>query len=190
MASAAAITNGEPVTISDSGVVIGEPIPIPDDDSPDAGIPVVEPQGIVIPAETSGETGQRKRRGRPAGSRNVNRAQTSKEVRSDLTGLLLSLHLMGAAITKVPELRIDEDEAKILGDAVARVNREFGVELMSPKMSAIVNLAIAAGTVYGPRAVAVHQRLKTEKAKGKGATDATTAAHDIFTGGATDHPIV
>src|SRR4029077_18805622 len=134
----------------------------------DGGIPVIEPAILIIEPEQF-ESG--KRRGRPKGSRNASGKQSSKEVSQDLTSLLFSAHLMLAALVKIPELKIDESEAKIMADAVARVNKEFGVQIMSPKTAALVNLGMATVTVYGPRVVAVVNNAKMKK---KGTATAQT----------------
>ncbi len=157
-----------PVTFDTSGEIR--------DAGSDDAIPTVEPATIIIEAEPEG----RRRGGRPRGSKNrVNRPQSAKEVSQDLTGILLSVHFMLAKLTKIDELELDEEEAKKLGEAVARVNREFGVQIMSPKTAALLNLAVVGGAVYGPRAIAIMHN-GTKKATGAGAgqgrvVDAPTA---------------
>jgi hypothetical protein len=70
---------------------------------------------------------------------------------------------MLAKIADVDALELDESEAKKLADACARVQREFGVAIMSPKVAAIINLLMVGGGVYGPRAVAVAMHAKKKK---------------------------
>jgi hypothetical protein len=156
------------VTIEDASILPGT-----DESDIDAsgndGIPTIEPATITIEPEQF-EGGKRRGGGRPKGSKNATGKQSTKEVSQDLSGLLLSAHAMLAAIVKTPELEIDEAEAKRLGDAVARVNREFGVQIMSPKTAAVVNLIMAAGTVYGPRVIAMKNNSKRRKAENVGAT--------------------
>lgn len=136
----------------------GEVNYVPDE----SGIPTIEPSSIIVEAEP--DSGKR---GRPKGSRNRTSSgsgkQSTKEVSQDLTGLLLSVHFMLAKIVKCEELELDEDEAAKLGLAVARVNREFGVQIMSPKMAAILNLGIVGAAVYGPRIVAITNNAKKKK---------------------------
>lgn len=131
-------------------------------DSIDNGIPVIDPTTIIGEPD-SGEPIRRKR-GRPAGSRNgYSTKPQAKQTNQDLTGILLSLHMMGAAILKVPELEIDATEAKRLGDAVSRVNELYGGIMLSEKQAAWINLTFALGQVYGPRAVALKMRMSTEE---------------------------
>jgi hypothetical protein len=165
-------TNG--IEAGDIGVTIEDASIFPGTDESDIdasandGIPLIEPATITIEPEQF--EGGKRRGGRPKGSKNATGKQSTKEVSQDLSGLLLSAHSMLAALIKTPELEIDEAEAKRLGDAVARVNREFGVQIMSPKTAAVVNLIMAAGTVYGPRIIAVKNNSKRRKAEKVGAT--------------------
>lgn len=71
---------------------------------------------------------------------------------------------MLASLTKVDEFKLDKEEAKELGDAIARVNSEFGGIVVSPKTAACVNLVMVGGAVYGTRLIAYNQRLKNESA--------------------------
>lgn len=73
------------------------------------------------------------------------------------------MHLALAAMTKTPELKLEKAEADQLGEAVARVNKEFGGFVLSPKAAAIINLATVGGTLYGPRMFAHALRMKREK---------------------------
>jgi hypothetical protein len=131
---------------------------VKDDD--DSGIPDFDPATIRIDPEGNEPA---KRRGRPRGSRNgaSSKSSTRKEA-SDLTSLLLSAHFMLAAITKVPELEISQDEAKRLGEAAARVNEVYGGVMLPEKVTVLINLGLAAGTVYGPRILTYSLRMKNE----------------------------
>jgi hypothetical protein len=73
---------------------------------------------------------------------------------------------MAATFLKTPELALDEAEAKQLSDAVTRVSELYEIPLMDEKTMAWVNLAITAGTIYGPRAVAVVAVKMNRKPKG------------------------
>jgi hypothetical protein len=138
----------------DSGVLVEDVSGIIDSDQDGSGIPTIEPSTITIEPDASETEG--KRRGRPKGSKNSAAGKQSyKEVQSDLTGLLYSIHLMGAALLNVPELRLDEDEAKQLAGAMARVQKEFGVAVISPKAAALINMGVVGATIYGPRIVAM-----------------------------------
>ena len=71
---------------------------------------------------------------------------------------------MGAAFI-APELELAGDEAKLLSDAIARVNAQYE-HTISPKMLAWMNLGAVAAGIYGTRAYAIHHRMKKETKKG------------------------
>jgi hypothetical protein len=125
-------------------------------------VPVVIP-GEIVAAEPEPEPVKRGR-GRPRSrSTSSGSSKPQKQTTQDLTGILMSCHVMLAAITKTPELELTEEESKRIGAAVARVNEEFGGVVVSPKTAALINLAMAAGSVYGPRFVAINVRKRTER---------------------------
>jgi hypothetical protein len=111
-----------------------------------------------------------KRRGRKRGSNSGgfggsgSRAKASnlKDAVEGLTRTLVVLHVGIAAVSKTPELAIDEDEGRMLAAATANVMEEFDLK-PDPKTQAIVGLVIAAGTVYGPRMVAIQMRRLQER---------------------------
>lgn len=109
-----------------------------------------------------GATGKRKR-GRPPGSgRKAGQAKkTNSASLEGIEGMLLSIHLMGAAMLSVPELALTESEAKKMSQAIARVAElyDFG---MSEKMLAWSNLMLCFGGIYGTRAFAYSNRMKAE----------------------------
>lgn len=136
---------------------------IVDDDSGNV-IPVVEPATIV--GEPDPADASPRKRGRPRGSRNAaTTAKQTKQTGSDLTALLMSLHMMGSALLKIDELELDETEARKLGEAIARVNALYDVPILSEKQMAWVNLATTGCAVYGPRLMAYKLRMKTETGK-------------------------
>lgn len=141
-----------PVIITDAGGV--EPL----EDS--GGIPTVEPSSLTFEAEQF-EGG--KRRGRPRGSKNSAGKSPTKEVQQDLSSLLYSLHLMGSALLKTPELELTVEESEKLGKAVARVNAEYGNIILDPKTAALLNLGIVGVTIYGPRIITVRNNKKKKK---------------------------
>lgn len=137
--------------------------------------------GTVDPAsltgDSSSDTGHgffpdgrpRKRRPRGSGPRTATSGSTSRksasETSGDLTRILFSMHLMGAAFLKTPQLALDETEAKNLGDAVSRVTELYDIPLMDEKSRAWLNLGMVAAGVYGPRIASV--AIDRKKAKGK-----------------------
>jgi hypothetical protein len=147
--------DGIPISIATDGSV-GEI----DDDA----IPTLDPAGIEPPKDEPKRDG----RGRPKGSgKHQQRAKT--EETQDLTGLLMSLHMMGATILATPELELDEKESSRLAKAVQRVNDEFGLPVLSPKQQALIGLGTTAISIYGSRIFAIRARLR-EEAKGKPVT--------------------
>lgn len=65
---------------------------------------------------------------------------------------------MGAALLSTPEFNISEAEAKRLNDSVTDVMRFYTDVDIPPKTQAWLNLAMVAGTIYGPRILAVKIR--------------------------------
>lgn len=151
---AAEIEDGIPVTITANGDV--EPI---DGDS----IPVVEPGDIGAPTDASP---RKPGRGRPPGTGKHQQAKKG-EATQDLTGVLLSLHMLASSLLKVEELELDEAEAKRLAGAVQRVNDEFGVPVLSPKQQALINLAMTGCSIYGPRIFTMRANAKKKAAEQK-----------------------
>jgi hypothetical protein len=136
------------------------------DSGDDSGIPSIDPASLSSDASSDASAGDsaKRKRGRPLGVRNSNgpSARAEKQTASDLTGLLLSIHLALGAVTKIEELKLDEDEAERLGKAVARVNEEFGGVILSPKQTAVINLLTCGCGIYGPRIMAFGLRKKNE----------------------------
>jgi hypothetical protein len=119
------------------------------------------------------------RGGRKPGGRVVNGRylRAGKSAKSDATGttteekesvhlnkisldsLLYSLHLMGAEILSVPELELDKEECKKLGDAIQEVGKHYAMAF-DPKHVAILNLCVVMGMIYGTRIAAVRTRTK------------------------------
>lgn len=131
-------------------------------DAGESGIPSIDPATISYEPDPDE---QPRKRGRKPGSKNRPSATESKKSASDLTALLLSIHMMAAAFTKIPELILEEEEANKLGQAMNRVNELYGGMVIPEKWAAWGNLAITAGAIYGPRFVAHNLNAKNEKAK-------------------------
>lgn len=129
------------------------------------GIPVIDPQAIAGTPDGTGEPPKR-RGGRPKGSRNTpGGKQGTKEVSQDLGSLLFTIHFFLSKALKIDELKLDEEESKQLGAALARVQKEFGVAVIPPKVAAMINLATVAGFIYVPRVVAIGQNKKNKRAE-------------------------
>jgi hypothetical protein len=102
-----------------------------------------------------------KRRGRPKGSKNQSiQKATNLE---GLESILLSLHMMGAALLTCPELVIEAAEAKRLSSAIAQVAAQYPEIELAPKMVAWVNLILVLGAVEGTRVIAIANRVKRER---------------------------
>lgn len=106
----------------------------------------------------------RRKRGRKSGSggpAQSKRGNNSTSVNS-LASVLLVLHMGIASATKTPELALDESEANSLAQATANVLNEFDIQ-PNPKVEAIIALGIVAGSIYGPRAYVINERIKGRK---------------------------
>lgn len=124
----------------------------------ETGTPVIEPETVIGEPDSGDST---KRRGRPKGSRNTS-SKNQKQTADDLTGILLSMHMMLEALTKVPEFEISKDEAEKLAAALARVSAYYGHIILPEKYACWLNLAIVGGHVYGPRYFAFKLRTARE----------------------------
>lgn len=111
----------------------------------------------------------KRKRGRPAGSTTKSKRDSAKgnETPEDLADCIYSVHYMLAQMCNSELLELDEDEAKKIGTAVARVNKHYTLRGISPKQMAWLNLLTALGTVYGPRAVAFAKQSHANKNKEK-----------------------
>jgi hypothetical protein len=69
---------------------------------------------------------------------------------------------MLAGITKTAELALDQNESKMLAQAIADVAKFYPVAV-DPKTIAWINLTMVAGMVYGPRIVAIAYKPPKEK---------------------------
>ena len=69
---------------------------------------------------------------------------------------------MGSAILKIPELALDAKEAHALAEAASNVLKYYPIAL-DEKTSAWVNLGMVGMGIYGTRALAFHNRLKSER---------------------------
>ena len=147
------IDPAQPVTLPDDGEIIYR--------SDDAGIPTVEPAEVGSASYASTGEYRTGRRGRKPGSKN--KPRTEKQAATDLSGLLLSTHMMLAAFMHVEELELDESEAKRLGDAVNKVQALYDMPIIDPKVMAWINLGLVGCGVYGPRYAAFRIRKRKEK---------------------------
>lgn len=148
------------------------------DDDTGQVIPVVEPATII--GEPDQADNAPRKRGRPRGSRNVTTtAKQTKQTSSDLTGLLMGLHMMGAELLKIQELNLDESEAKRIAEALARLQSLYDMPVLTEKQMAWSNLVMACFAVYGTRIAAYKLRIKNEAAAAKAAGPGAVAGQVI-----------
>lgn len=69
---------------------------------------------------------------------------------------------MGAMFFQVPELMLEEADAKKLADALAAVSEQYRIEL-DPKTAAWIDFARVTGMIYGPRTFNLYARKKGER---------------------------
>jgi hypothetical protein len=86
-----------------------------------------------------------------------------------LEALLFSTHALLAASLKIPELGIEQSEAKMLAMAVANVNRHYNVQVAQKTMD-WANLVTSCCMIYGTR-------FATVRARRRGTTPAARAAN-------------
>jgi hypothetical protein len=77
---------------------------------------------------------------------------------------------------------IDEAEGRMLAEASANVMEQFDLK-PDPKTQAIIGLVMAAGTVYGPRAVIIQMRKAQERTEKRAGADGTGTAGVYGAGG-------
>lgn len=104
-------------------------------------------------APTGSDTGSgsTRGRGRPAGSKN--KQTTGKTSPLDLSisdSLLFSVHFMLAERTGIQQIKLTEQESLLLATKLSAVQSFYNVNI-SPKTKAVIELSIAAATIYGPR---------------------------------------
>lgn len=114
--------------------------------------------------EPGGEPARRKR-GRPRGSR-TGSAQQAKTGPINISGvekLLLGIHNTLQAAFSVPELALDDSEAKELAKAYTDVAAFYPVMRLADNVTALVNLGSVVAIVYGSRISAWRFRKSMER---------------------------
>jgi hypothetical protein len=117
-----------------------------------------------IDASFSAEPIERKPRkprrdaGQPRGSygERTDTTKTTPDL-SDLKALIFSLHQAVSAI--VPEMELDQEEAKRFADATQNLMKQYD-HRVNPKVMAWMQFSCVVGGIYGPRAVAVYRRME------------------------------
>lgn len=78
---------------------------------------------------------------------------------------MLSLHAIGAAALRLPELEIDQAESHALVDAIQGVQKQYPQWDVSEKILCWVHLGGVAAFVYGPRIATYKLRTSRETPK-------------------------
>jgi hypothetical protein len=113
------------------------------------------------PGRKPGASGPRASSGKSGG-----KAASSNQSVDGIARILFSLHQMAAVGLKVPEMALDPKEAQVLGQAIADVQSHYDFDV-SAETTIWVNLVMALGSVYGPRAVLIYHRKQKVKEKSR-----------------------
>ena len=148
--------------------------------------------GAVDPASLAGGGGGsdgsgtgKRGRGRP---RKDGAATGAKAAPLDLGFVefaLVGIHTFLAGSLQIPELELQDEEAKKLAVAVANVGKYYNVK-MDAKTQAWMGLIMCAGGIYGGRAVAIYARMNTDE-KPKGTEPGASNVQPLFTAPPTPH---
>lgn len=103
-------------------------------------------------AETNEPTSGAKRGRKPKADRNLQGVEQ----------VLLATHMMLATVTGHPELILDKQEGHILAEALANLGDHYKIKL-DGKTGAIMGLVYAIGIVYGPRAVVIGAKIRSDR---------------------------
>lgn len=158
------------ITGANSGVASGSIGSIDPDAARDNGITGDDfTAAIAEPITAKTDTGTRKRGRHPAGCScekcTAKQSRQGKEPPLNVSGIeriLFSAHAMLAGICGIPEIAIEQDEAKQISKALAGVSEHYNVSL-DPKVQAHIELALVLGNVYGPRVVAYGMRKSMQR---------------------------
>lgn len=104
-------------------------------------------------------TGKRRTRadaGKPRGTRK------RKETPQNLDVVINMIHTMAAVMTHTPELKLDESEVKEFSSVYGEFCAYHDVPILTPKRMSEVALIAFAFKIYGPRFIAVRNRIKRD----------------------------
>lgn len=99
----------------------------------------------------AGSEGPRKR----SGARKADAESLGKQI--------AGIHQMLSIVTGFPELAIAEGEGKMLAEACISVADEYGLAVTG-KAGAAIQLFAACSLIYGPRAIAINNRIREQRA--------------------------
>lgn len=125
---------------------------------PGSGTSYTDPTTAAGPRLNKDGTPRKRRgEGKVAGEK-----QDKNVITANLEKVLFSLHTMAAGMLSEPEFNIDEDESKLLAQAVEKVANAYNwTTVLSPKMQAALDMTIVLATVYGPRVVRIAKKHRT-----------------------------
>jgi hypothetical protein len=128
---------------------------------------VIEEANDTLPgggAESTVPPGKRGR-GRPPGSKSGGGPTKRNAGKSDAAALARQIvggHVLASMFTGIPELIVNEQEARMLADALIAVAEEYGFAL-GGKTGATLQLLSALGMVYGTRVFAIAARIQKQQ---------------------------
>jgi hypothetical protein len=113
----------------------------------------------------------------PKASRGKKGVKFEKDDLSQLSKQIQGLHELMSLASGIPELRLETQEAEMLGSAVANVCEEYDLSL-SGKTGALLQLLAAGAMIYVPRLGRVSARVKHQAAAAKAAKLAIVGGTD------------
>lgn len=148
-------------TIPDS-INVGTTGAVDPDAARNAATPIDIGDDFAAAIAGAGETTRKTRR--PRGPNKTKASGDGQAVPVSINGIekiLYSIHAVLAGITHIPELELEEKEAKEIAKAIAGVSEQYMLTI-DPKKAAWIDLARVVGVVYGPRGVSYWLRKKAE----------------------------
>jgi hypothetical protein len=94
-------------------------------------------------------------------------------------GLLLGIHAMIASATKMPEIAITADQAKLQAESIKTLAAQYN-HVINPKHAAWIQFCIVNGTIYGAMVFAINTRKEIEKRKPVAPSPVNGAPHVPF----------
>lgn len=133
----------------------------------------IDPAGIIDDNFARDDSGNiiynksgspRKKRGRKPGSFNASKGNREdlKNSIDTLANMIGFAHIGIATISKCPEMALEENEAKAIAGATARVLEVFEIR-PDPRIEAIVGFGATIGPIYASRYFMIRNRVKKER---------------------------
>jgi hypothetical protein len=106
--------------------------------------------------DSTRKRGTRSDAGKPRGTRR------RKETPQNLDVVINMVHTMAAVMTHTPELKLDPEEVKEFSSVYSEFCAYHDVPVLTPKRMSEVALVAFAFKIYGPRFIAVRNRIKRD----------------------------